>query len=145
MRLWREWRPPVFAYPDTGSDPNASYVRYFSVQIRGWWTLDEHLCQFAWDQRCFRKELKRQRGFFVPDDLIFPTKQGSTWDGFLGHLSGGTTVESALDWAEWVSRGAPRCVRFWRGAFDRWCERGCARHGTTSPPVGTVTLKGRWH
>ena len=145
MRLWREWRPPDFRCPKAGGVLYASYVHYFGVPgIRGWWTLDEHLCQFAVDQRRFRKELKRQRGFFVPGDLIFPTKQGSTWDGFLGHLSGGTTVESALDWAEWVSRGAPRCVRFWRGAFDRWCERGCARHGTTSPPVGTVTLKGRW-
>ena len=145
MRLWREWRPPDFRCPKAGGVLYASYVHYFGIPgIRGWWTLDEHLCQFAVDQRRFRKELKRQRGFFVPGDLIFPTKQGSTWDGFLGHLSGGTTVESALDWAEWVSRGAPRCVRFWRGAFDRWCERGCARHGATSPPVGTVALKGRW-
>ena len=54
-------------------------------------------------------------------------------------------MERALEWAEWVSRGAPRCERFWRGAFTRWCERGCARmHETNVLPIGTITLKGRW-
>ena len=60
-----QWRPPDFICPKAGGVPYASYVHYLSVQIRGWWTLDEHLCQFAVDQRRFRKELKRQRGFFV--------------------------------------------------------------------------------
>ena len=54
-------------------------------------------------------------------------------------------MERALEWAEWVSRGAPRCERFWRGAFTRWCERGCARmHETNVLPIGTIILKGRW-
>ncbi len=109
------------------------------------WSLGEHLRQFASDQRSFREEHTRQSGFFVPFDLILPRKGYLTWDGYLGHLTGGTTVEGALEWAEWVSRGAPRCVHFWKGAFDRWCERGCARmHGTASSPIGTITLVGRW-
>ena len=147
-RLWREWRRPVFEYP--GGKYLGPYVEYETwnraQQLPGYaWSLGEHLRQFASDQRSFREEHTRQSGFFVPFDLIFPRKFYMTWDGFLGHLTGGTTVEGALEWAEWVSRGAPRCVHFWKGAFDRWCERGCARmHGTASSPIGTITLVGRW-
>ena len=97
----------------------------------------------------------RNRGFFVPADLILQAQtreregrewvvKTAQWDGYLGSLAG-TTMERALEWAEWVSRGAPRCERFWRGAFTRWCERGCARmHETNVLPIGTITLKGRW-
>ena len=147
-RLWREWRRPVFEYP--GGECLGPYVTYKACnraqQLPGYaWSLGEHLRQFASDQRSFREEHTRQSGFFVPFDLILPRKRCLKWDGFLGHLAGGTTVEGALEWAEWVSRGAPRCVHFWKGAFDRWCERGCARmHGTSSSPIGTITLKGRW-
>ena len=114
------------------------------------------------DQKHFReffRELQtRNRSFFVPADLILQTQtrersscnrrvwviKTSDWDGYLGSLAG-TTMERALEWAEWVSRGAPRCERFWRGAFTRWCERGCARmHETNVLPIGTITLKGRW-
>ena len=146
-RLWREWRRPVFEYP--GGEYLGPYVTYETCnraqQLPGYaWSLGEHLRQFASDQRSFREEHTRQSGFFVPFDLILPRKRCLKWDGFLGHLAGGTTVEGALEWAEWVSRGAPRCVHFWKGAFDRWCERGCARmHGTSSSPIGTITLKGR--
>ncbi|MEC7287509.1 MAG: hypothetical protein VXU42_02350, partial [Verrucomicrobiota bacterium] len=109
----------------------------------------------AEDQKRFRELQTRNRGFFVPADLILQTqtreRQGTEWviktarwDGYLGSLAG-TTMERALEWAEWVSRGAPRCERFWRGAFTRWCERGCARmHETNVLPIGTITLKGRW-
>ena len=114
------------------------------------------------DQKHFReffRELQtRNRSFFVPADLILQTQtrersscnrrvwviKTSDWDGYLGSLAG-TTMERALEWAEWVSRGAPRCERFWRGAFTRWCERGCVRmHETNVLPIGTITLKGRW-
>ena len=109
----------------------------------------------AEDQKRFRELQTRNRGFFVPADLILQTqtreRQGTEWviktaqwDGYLGSLAR-TTMERALEWAEWVSRGAPRCERFWRGAFTRWCERGCARmHETNVLPIGTITLKGRW-
>ena len=106
--------------------------------------------------RRFRELQTRNCGFFVPDDLILQAqirkRQGrewvvrtARWDGYLGSLAG-TTMERALEWAEWVSRGAPRCERFWKGAFTRWCERGCARMNETSNvlPIGTITLKGRW-
>ena len=105
--------------------------------------------------RGFRELQTRNRGFFVPADLILQAqtreRQGrewvvktARWDGYLGPLAG-TTMERALEWAEGVSRGAPRCARFWRGAFTRWCERGCARmHETNVLPIGTITLKGRW-
>ena len=53
-------------------------------------------------------------------------------------------MERAVEWVEWVSRGAPRCEHFWRGAFTWLCERGCARmHETNVLSIGTITLKGR--
>ena len=81
----------------------------------------------AEDQKRFRELQTRNRGFFVPADLILQTQTRERQG------------------AEWVSRGAPRCERFWRGAFTRWCARGCARmHETNVLPIGTITLKGRW-
>ena len=76
----------------------------------------------AEDQKRFRELQTRNRGFFVPADLILQAqtreRQGAEWviktarwDGYLGSLAR-TTMERALEWAEWVSRGAPRCERF---------------------------------
>ena len=123
--------------------------------------LQAELRALAVGQNRFREIQTRNRGFFVPADLILqdqvrerdrnsPRGQPEwitrtlSWDGHLGDLKG-VTMEKAIEWAEWVSRGAPRCERFWRGAFLRWSERGCAQmYGTNALPIGTINLKGRW-